>query len=305
MKAYPPEVHEFVKEWAPKMRDSELAAKCNAELGTNFTVHGMKSFRGNHGYRCGKRELDLDEYWKWQTDYPKGMYEFIRDNSRGVNASDMAKMTNEKFGTNWTEGGMSQFRRRHRIKSGLTGQFEKGCVPQNKGKTLEEICKHDPEKIARVKSTQFSKGHVPANRLPVGAIVMNSFGYLLRKKSSEGAQWDRWEFLHRTVWEEHNGPIPDGMYVAFKDGNKTNCDIDNLMLITRAENAQLTQLGFRSEDPELTGTGLNVIRLANAVKEKRKAKGAVVAQGRNASKNPSERVVSEKMASRHNSSSSK
>ena len=48
---YPPEVHEFVKEWAPKMRDQELAAKCNEELGTSFTASSMKAFRGNHGYR--------------------------------------------------------------------------------------------------------------------------------------------------------------------------------------------------------------------------------------------------------------
>ena len=86
----------------------------------------------------------------------------------------------------------------------------------------------------------------------------------------EGGLWDRWEFLHRAVWEEHNGPVPDGMVVSFRDSNRLNCDISNLMLITKAENVQLTCLGLRSEDPDLTDTAVNLIRLKNAVKARKK-----------------------------------
>ena len=34
--------------------------------------------------------------------------------------------------------------------------------------------------------------------------------------------------LHRRIWVEHNGPIPEGHQVMFKDGNKRNFAIDNL-----------------------------------------------------------------------------
>ena len=89
---YPPEVHEFVKEWAPKLRDRDLAEACNKKLGTNFTAGSMKAFRGNHGYRNGKKQYTKEEYWKYQTYYPQGMYEFIRDNSWNVGSADMARM---------------------------------------------------------------------------------------------------------------------------------------------------------------------------------------------------------------------
>ena len=79
--------------------------------------------------------------------------------------------------------------------------------------------------------------------------------------------WERWEFLHRAVWEEHNGPVPEGMVVTFKDSDRLNCDIDNLILVTRGENAALTRLDYRFEDPDLTEAGLNVIRLKNKVRE--------------------------------------
>lgn len=270
---YPSEVHEFVKEWAPKLRDKELAKACNEALGTSFTASTMKSFRGNHGYRNGKKQWSSEEYWKYQDKYPQGMYEFIRDNSWGVSSREMAEQVNEKFGTDFTPTQMKAFRQRHGIKSGCTGWYQKGHAPGNKGKKLEEYIT-DPERLqdvrARIGRTQFKKGHKPANEYPVGAVVVSREGYKIRKRSMEGSLWERWEFLHRAVWEEHNGPIPEGMVVSFRDSDKLNCDISNLMLITKSENASLTMSGYRSEDPELTDVGLAIIRLKNTAKEVRK-----------------------------------
>lgn len=267
---YPQEVHDFVKKWCPKLRDDDLAEACNKELGTQFTPKSIKAFRANHGYRNGKKQWTKEEYWKYQKRYPKGMYEFVRDNSWGVSSSEMADMVNEKFGTSFTRTMMKQFRQRHGIKSGVTGWYQKGRPPGTKGKTIEEICKGDPEKLARVRATQFKKGDRPVNELPVGAIVVNSDGYKLRKKQMEGTLWERWEFLHRAVWEEHNGPIPEGMMVSFKDNNKLNCDIDNLMLLTRGENSALTHYGYRFEDPDLTEAGLALVKLKQAAAKKKK-----------------------------------
>lgn len=267
---YPSQVHEFVKTNAPKMRDSMLAEECNKALGTHFTASSIKAFRGNHGYRNGKKQWTKEEYWKYQTRYPKGMYEFIRDNSWGVSSKEMAEMVNEKFGTSLTQSGMKQFRRRHGIKSGVTGWYQKGRAPGTKGKTIEEICKHDPEKLARVRSAQFKKGDRPMNEMPVGTIVTNSQGYLIRKKQMEGGQWDRWEFLHRAVWEEHNGPVPEGMIVIFKDGNRQNCDLGNLMLVSRGELVTMAKKGYRFEDPDLTEAAAGMVRLMIKANKKRK-----------------------------------
>lgn len=269
---YPPEVEEFVREWSPKMRDQELAVKVNEALGTHFTASSLKAYRGNHGIRNYQKQLSKEEYWKYQTKYPQGMFEFIRDNSWGVSSKEMAEMVEEKFGYHFTQTGMKQFRQRHGIKSGVTGWYQKGHAPGTKGKTIEEICKHDPEKLARVRATQFKKGDRPVNELPVGSITVTTDGYKIRKKQMEGSLWERWEFLHRAVWEEHNGPIPKGMMVSFKDSNKLNCDIDNLMLITKGENSALTRYGYRFDDPDLTEAGLNVVRLKQAAAKKRRKK---------------------------------
>lgn len=39
-------------------------------------------------------------------------------------------------------------------------------------------------------------------------------------------------YLHRDVWEHHNGPIPDGYHVHHVDGNTLNNDIENLECVT-------------------------------------------------------------------------
>lgn len=268
--SYPPEVHEFVKEWCTKLRDRELAQKCNAELGTDFTAARMKAFRGNHGYRSNlPKRYSTEEYWKYQTKYPQGMYEYIRDNSWGVSSKEMAERVKELFGYEMTPTCMKQFRQRYGIKSGVKGWYQKGHSPGTKGKTLEEICKYDPEKLARSKATRFKKGDRPVNELPIGSIVVNSDGYKLRKRSMEGTLWERWEFLHRAVWEEHNGPIPAGMVVTFKDSNKLNCSIENLILVTKGENCVLTRQHLRSEDPDLTETGIALVRLMIAANKKK------------------------------------
>lgn len=41
---------------------------------------------------------------------------------------------------------------------------------------------------------------------------------------------------HRFIWEQVHGPIPPDHVVMFIDGNTLNCAIENLKLITLAEN---------------------------------------------------------------------
>ena len=64
----------------------------------------------------------------------------------------------------------------------------------------------------------------------------------------------------------------EGMCVAFKDGDPLNCDISNLILMTRGEIATMNKKGFRADIPEVTEAGLNVVRLMKTAKERRKAK---------------------------------
>lgn len=53
----------------------------------------------------------------------------------------------------------------------------------------------------------------------------------------------RTQFLHRLIWEKHNGEIPKGYQIHHIDGNKLNNDISNLQLISAEEHTRLHMSG--------------------------------------------------------------
>lgn len=124
----------------------------------------------------------------------------------------------------------------------------------------------------KCRATMFKKGDVPANHMEVGEYTHTTDGYLIRKVKETGPQWERFEFVHRTVWEEHNGPVPEGKMVSFLDGNKDNCNIENLVLIDNEENLEMNRSRLRFADPERTKTGVLVAKARVTVRQKKRRK---------------------------------
>lgn len=256
--SYPEEVQKFIadhsEEYSRKELSEELKARFNFEKSPDALNSWCKARKLKSKPRSGRQCPELSKY-------PAEMHTYVREIAYGRGYKEIAQMVNERFGEgtiSWEQ--VCAYLKNHKIKTGRTGYFHKGHVPWTKGKKIEEIIK-DPEKRRGFYENQFRKGNEPHNTLPVGSIVKNCDGYLLRKKQMEGGQWERWELLHRAVWEEHNGPIPEGMMIAFKDNNTENCDINNLMLISRAEHAAMNIYGYRSANPDLTVAGLTVVRI--------------------------------------------
>jgi len=106
---------------------------------------------------------------------------------------------------------------------GVASRFQKGHRAWNKGTPFVAG--------GRSKETQFSSGRLPHNHVPVGTEVMATDGYLKVKI----AEPNTWEWTHRRNWEATNGPIAKGSLLVFRDGDHTNCKVENLELITRAE----------------------------------------------------------------------
>ena len=117
----------------------------------------------------------------------------------------------------------------------LGTRFTPGQVSHNKGRKQSEYM--SPEAIARTVEKRFKKGHLPHNYKPIGHTRTNKEGYTEIKVRDGDEKNDNFEFLHRKVYEDNFGPIPDGCVVAFKDGNRSNCSPDNLELLTYRENS--------------------------------------------------------------------
>ena len=48
---------------------------------------------------------------------------------------------------------------------------------------------------------------------------------------------------HRVIWEMHNGPIPEGMYIDHIDQNASNNLLSNMRIVTMTENNRNRGLG--------------------------------------------------------------
>lgn len=116
--------------------------------------------------------------------------------------------------------------RNHRIRTGNVTQFKKGMNPWNAGRHVRMSPK-----------SEFKKGLVPANTLQDGAITIRTDSKTQRQYKYIRVAPRKWELLSRVNWVKKHGPIPRNMIVTFKDSDQLNCEPDNLMLITKRENA--------------------------------------------------------------------
>lgn len=107
----------------------------------------------------------------------------------------------------------------------IAARFTKGHIPENKGKKMS------PDTYSKVARTMFKKGRSPHNHREVGSERINVDGYIEIKV----AEPNRWRCKHRVIWEQHNGEIPAGFNVQFKNHNPLDCRIENLYLISKAD----------------------------------------------------------------------
>ena len=133
----------------------------------------------------------------------------------------------------------------------VAARFKPGHVSHNKGKKMPQ------EVYDKIKHTMFKKGHSPVNHREVGEERINVDGYIEVKV----AEPHSWRPKHRVVWEQHNGAIPKGHNVQFKNHNPLDCRIENLYLISKAEQLKYENSYIARYPKDLQ----DVIRLKGAI----------------------------------------
>lgn len=205
--------------------------------------------------------------------------QFVIDNGVGLPTRDLMNLVNTAFKADYSIGQIYNLRHKLGVNPATDGKFKKGCskageayrfkpgcTPMNKGKTWDEIGFSEEAKAAAARNW-FKKGHKTHNHVEVGTDRWRSHqGYYFRKV----AEPNKWKLTHNVIWEEANGPIPDGMCVIFLDGNPKNLRLSNLTLISRVEHRILNSnktIYFRSKEPELSKTNIAAIRLERKIAE--------------------------------------
>lgn len=143
---------------------------------------------------------------------------------------------------------------------GASSRFSPGTIPPNKGKKMK------PAVYERCKATMFKKGQLPHNSY-------KDWQQVLRKDKTGKSYWliklpneRKLKHKHVWLWKKHNGEVPKGYNVVFKNGDTTNCVIENLECIS---NTELMQRNTIHRFPaELKSTIRLVNKLKKAINEK-------------------------------------
>lgn len=220
------------------------ADKTPAALHSFFGNHGIKRVRHKPGKGNGKPRNYTAEQVKW-----------LRENVAGGSHAEIAAGLNALFGDNKTVEQIKAFLGNRGLSTGRTGQFEKGIVPWNTG----------TKGVVKPNSGNFKPGSVPANREPLWAErICPKDGYILMKVPEMDPHTGfptRYKHKHVWVWEQANGPVPEGMAVILIDSNKLHCELGNLMLVTRGELLLLNLHKYKDQPPEIRPSILALAKL--------------------------------------------
>lgn len=195
--------------------------------------------------------------------YTEDQTEWLRTHSYGRPRIETAQEFIELFELDMKPKTVIGFMKRRGIKCGIDMRFRPGRVSHNKGVPITR------EQYDRLRPTMWKPGSMPQNTDPVGTEKVLSDGYVWIKidcipKAKKNVNWRQ---KHRYIWEQHNGPIPEGSRIVFLDRNKHNFDIDNLACITNGALGVMNSRKLWSKDKEITEAGIAVARLTARSKE--------------------------------------
>ena len=187
-----------------------------------------------------KGSKDKKKQHKW-TDEEK---EYLASIVKGSTYEEITKQMNDKFEYNFSKEQIKGMMYRNKLTTGTVGYFKKGSIPWNKGL----------KGYMGANKTSFKKGTIPPQYRPVGSERVTKDGYTEIKVEDP----NKWELKHRFIYKQRYGEIPKGSTIIFADGDKSNLDIDNLLLVSRKQLLFMNRNNLITENKEFTKVGVNI-----------------------------------------------
>lgn len=242
----------WVREVHKGLTPGQLATHFRAHFGRQVSAESIRALL----YRHRLRTVSKPKVW------PDDVVAFVAQAYRRMPLDQLPAAIEAEFGILRTLNQVRALTRNRGIRSGRTGRFVPG-QPRVPGSGAK-----GPSR------TSFQKGQLngEAKRKykPIGSMRRSKDGYWERKVTDDQNLYParRWVGVHRLVWEEHHGPIPDGHKVIFIDGDYDNLGIENLALVSNRENAYLNKSGLGKAPAEIKPTAIQVAKLAVAANKR-------------------------------------
>lgn len=258
------EQDDFLREYIPGHGEKECMEAFRERFGVEITKNQLSNRRQKLGVRHGTRKMPA-KYWT-----PEKLA-FMAEIIPGHEEHEIKALFLERFGDELNSGQIGNVKTRLHITSGTRGgRFKPGQPAFNKGKKWADFM--SPEGMEGSRRTQFKKGELHDRTdgwiKPIGFERLSKDGYI-EVKVRDGLQekpCKNYRPKHRIIWEQHHGPIPEGVNIVFADGDRTNFDPENLVAVPRGCWGPMMKRGAEYKDRETLETQVRITELSRAIR---------------------------------------
>lgn len=152
---------------------------------------------------------------------------FLQQNVKGRTSEELTICFNQRFNRQLTINQIKQYKKSHKLRSGI--------------------------------NTKFKQNNKPHNYKPIGSEFINNNGYVFIKVADP----NEWELKHRYLYKKYKGSIPNDCCVIFADSNKRNFNLDNLILVEISDKLTAKNKHLLFDKKELTETGILIAKIIN------------------------------------------
>jgi len=254
---YTPAIREIIRQVYQHHDCYETCRIINTTMKLNLNVNKLRSVvcqygLHKHGQNKNKRPLI----------YNDDQIEFLRKTYAKHDAMETCRRFNARYGTKTNWPALRTWMNKHGIFSRDDGKFHAEQKPWNTG----------TKGLTSANKRSYKPGMLPAKTRPVGYERKTTDGYIEVKVSEDWnpikKRYGKWRRKNHIVWEQHHGPIPAGMVVSFRNGNRADCRVENLVLVSRSVMTALRHENFWRQPEEIKPALMTMTQLRMKVAEK-------------------------------------
>lgn len=161
--------------------------------------------------------------------YTAEQQEFLRDNSFGMSRQQLADSFNARYGTSKSVRAIKSYCNNRGWKSGHDSRFKTGHRSWQTGLSSEEFKSHYSDesffRMLKPMAAVNKKWHVGDE------VIAHGVPMIVTSEEFAVDFYSRLTPKRRYVWEQAHGTIPPGHRIIHLDGDRMNCDIENLYCI--------------------------------------------------------------------------
>ncbi len=258
---YTPEMIEFVRQGYKRVGLRDLVGEFNNRFGMQVSHGQLRAMTKNHKIRCGRKPGAINKGQRGLLTPEQDAW--LREAYKSTPLADLPVALKKEFDLSLKPGQVRSYLHNHKITSGRSGRFEKGQDSWNKGK----------KGYMGANATSFKRGHKPHNTKHLWHERVSKDGYVemqVPERNPHTGYPNRYKLKHRWLWEQHHGAVPDGYMVTFRNGDRTDIRLENLELLSRAENAIRNKMQYSALPEEIKPTAALLAKVYDKKNQRKK-----------------------------------